>query len=85
MADVSLEAPAEPAPLPQKDWWKSNSMWAAIVAVVAGLMSQNGGMAEIANYINVNKDALVGWVLQGVGFFGAFAALRRTTTLKIGK
>lgn len=74
-----------PAPLPEKDWWKSQSMWVAGLAMIASLAAQNGSFSEIAAYVGANKDSLVAWVFQGISIWGAIAALRRKTTLKIGK
>lgn len=83
MADTeNLETPAT---LPEKQWWESNSMWAALLAMLAGVLEQNGKFADIALYIGANKDQLVGWVLQGLSLYGIWATLRRNSAVVVGK
>ena len=84
MADPveTLEAPAE---LPEKPFYQSQSFWAAVVAVVTGLAQQNDGLKEVAAFLQVNSDKLIGWVVTGIGFWAGFAALTRKTVLTKGK
>ena len=83
LEETNLETPVE-----EKQWWQSNSMWAAILSFALG-MAQSVSDGELVNtvatFVNANKDDLVGVVLQAIGLYAAWATLRRKTSVVIGK
>lgn len=88
-AVLDLELPADEVPasdgLPEKPFYESQAFWVSAIGIVAGLLQQNEGLRPIAQFLQLNGEKLVGWVMTGLGFWGLYATLTRKTVLTKGR
>jgi hypothetical protein len=86
---LDLESPVDELPvtgeLPTKPFYESQAFWVSAIGILAGLLQQNEALAPIAQFLQLNGEKLVGWVMTGLGFWGLYATLTRKTVLTKGR
>jgi len=84
MANEPVTQPEVPA-LPEKPFYQAQSFWATVLTGIAGILMLSGKFDAVAKFIQVNQTELAGWISSGLGLWGVYATLTRTTVLTKGK
>lgn len=78
-----FSSPPLQAEMPEKHALKSQSFWVSLIMMAVGLGSQWGLPTWLTTFLTANADQLVGTFLQIMGLWGAVAALKRDSKLRI--